>query len=273
MPVVSTAKDIRAQALFRRRWLDRALAELQEVPAVVAVWLWGSGGRGDDDALSDWDIFVALADVSDLAQLDPARWVRQFGEVLSWHEDSYNAPTEGRYVAAAYPGPYSPMPVDWYLQPSSAVQIGRDTRTLVERSPLPRAPVETAALFPNVANEVEFVLPSDPVERIQHHLNWFWFMFAPMAKWTARGDSQRTREQVEDLARVFREAGDLVGQKPAVVADAETNVFDAVRNLGRAMASIHPDLRLAGVEPPPESNERLRTLEEADAIRRQGWLG
>jgi predicted nucleotidyltransferase len=80
--------------------------------AVVAVWLWGSGGRGDDDALSDWDIFVALADASDLTQLDPARRVGQFGDVLSWHEDSFNAPTEGRYVAAAYPGPYSPMPVD-----------------------------------------------------------------------------------------------------------------------------------------------------------------
>lgn len=243
------------------------------MPAVVAVWLWGSGGRGDDDALSDWDIFVALADAIDLTQLDPARWVGQFGEVLSWHEDSYNAPAEGRYVAAAYPGPYSPLPVDWYLQPTSAVRIGRDTRTLLERSPLPRALVETAALFPSVANEVEFVLPSDPVERIQHHLNWFWFMFAPVAKWTARGDWQRTRDQLEDLTRVLREAGDLVGAKPPVVADAGADVFDAVRNLGQAMASIHPNLRLAGVKPPLESSERLRMLEEADEIRRQGWLG
>jgi hypothetical protein len=39
------------------------------------------------------------------------------------------------------------------------------------------------------------------------------------------------------------------------------------------MAGIHPDLRLAGVEPPPESDERPRALEEADEIRLQGWLG
>ena len=106
--------------------------------------------------------------------------------MLWWHEDPYNAPIEGRCVAAGYSAPYSPLPVDWYVQPASAAQIGTDTRILLERSPLPRVPVETFELFPTVTNAVECVLPTDLVDRVQHQLGWFWFMYAPMAKWAAR---------------------------------------------------------------------------------------
>jgi hypothetical protein len=266
---VSTAGAIRERAAARRHWLDQALGQLQVIPAVVAVWLWGSGGRGDDDALSDWDIFVAWDDAADVGGLD-AEWFRRFGEVLWWHEDPYNAPTEGRYVAAGYPAPYTLLPVDWYLQPASAAQIGTDTRILLERSPLPRVPAETYKLFPSVTHAVESVLPTDPGERVQHQLDWFWFMYAPMAKWAARGDQDRTRGQLKGLARVLREAADLVGQEPAATSSGD--IFDTVRALGDAMASIHPALRSAGVEPPPEITERLRAYDEANEIRRQGWL-
>ena len=61
-------------AIGRRHWLDRAVDQLWAVPAVVAVWLWGSGGRGVDDALSDWDIFVAWADRIRRRQARPG-WV------------------------------------------------------------------------------------------------------------------------------------------------------------------------------------------------------
>ena len=197
---MSTAGAIRERAAARRHWLDQALGQLQVIPAVVAVWLWGSGGRGDDDALSDWDIFVAWDDAADVGGLD-AEWFRRFGEVLWWHEDPYNAPTEGRYVAAGYPAPYTLLPVDWYLQPASAAQIGTDTRILLERSPLPRVPAETYKLFPSVTHAVESVLPTDPGERVQHQLDWFWFMYAPMAKWAARGD----QDLPVDSSRVWLE--------------------------------------------------------------------
>jgi hypothetical protein len=59
--------------------------------------LWGSGGRGDDDAVGDWGIFVAWHDASEIAGLD-AGWFRRFGDVLWRHEDPFNAPNGGRYV-------------------------------------------------------------------------------------------------------------------------------------------------------------------------------
>ena len=142
--------------MARQRWLALALDQLEAIPAVAAVWLWGSGGRGDDDALSDWDIFVAWDETSDVAGLETV-WCRRFGELLWWHEDLFNAPSEGRLVATGYPAPYSPLSVDGYLRPPSAAQIGTDTRVLWERSPLPRVPVETSGLFPTVTHDVEFV--------------------------------------------------------------------------------------------------------------------
>lgn len=264
-----TVEVIREQGAARRRWLDHALGQLETIPAVVAVWLWGSGGRGDDDALSDWDIFVAWDDASEVAGLD-AGWFRRFGDLLWWHENPFNAPSEGRFVATGHPAPYSPLPVDWYLQPASAAQIGTDTRVLWERSPLPRVPVETFELFPTVINDVEFVLPTDPVERVQHQLGWFWFMYAPMAKWTARGDADRTRAEVPGLNQVLHGAADLVGQQPVIGRDGD--VFSTVRALGAAMVSLHPALRSAGVQLPSEVTERMRAYDEANEIRRQGWL-
>lgn len=44
--------------MARQRWLTQALDQLETIPNVVAVWLCGSGGRANDDALSDWGIFV-----------------------------------------------------------------------------------------------------------------------------------------------------------------------------------------------------------------------
>lgn len=266
---MSTAKAIREREATRRSWLHEALGQLETIPAVVAVWLWGSGGRNEDDALSDWDIFVAWEERSDVAAID-AGWFDRFGEVLWWHEDHHNAPTEGRYISTGYPAPYSPLPIDWYMQPASAAQIGVGTRILLERAPLPRVPVETHELFPMVADRAEFVLPANPVERVQHQLGWFWFMYTPMAKWAARGDEERTRGQIEGLDRVLREAASLAGAAPPAASDGA--VFDTVRAMGQAMTGLHPALQSAGVEIPAEVAERLRAYDEANDIRDQEWL-
>lgn len=105
-------------------------------------------------------------------------------------------------------------------------------------------PVETVELFPTVTNDVEFVLPTDSVERVQHQLAWFWFMYAPMAKWAARGDEDRTRDQLEGLNRVLREAADLAGQQLPTPRDGEA--FSTARALGDAMIGLHPALRSVG---------------------------
>lgn len=266
---MSTAEAIRQRAEARRLWLERALSRWQATPDIVAVWLWGSGGRGIDDALSDWDIFLAWSDAGQVAVIDHG-WFQQFGEVLWWQEDPYNAPLDGRYIAVGYPAPFTPLPVDWYLEPASSARIGADTRVLLERSPLPRAAVETFQLFPTVADETEYVLPVDPVERVQHQLEWFWFMFIPMAKWAARDDRVRIEGQLDGLNRVVADAVGLVGGQP--VQTTGEHVFATVRRLADAMQRLHPALRFRGVEIPAEYAERLRKFDETEDIRRSGWL-
>src|SRR6266511_2672866 len=57
-----------ASALLKRRraerdaLLARAQESLEGDPRVVAAWLFGSVGRGTEDALSDLDLFVVIAD-------------------------------------------------------------------------------------------------------------------------------------------------------------------------------------------------------------------
>jgi hypothetical protein len=45
-----------------------------------------------------------------------------------------------------------------------------------------------------------------------------------------------------------------------------------VSALGKAMVGLSPELRSAGVELTREVTERLRSYDEANEIRRQGWL-
>jgi hypothetical protein len=73
-------------------------------------------------------------------------------------------------------------------------------------------------------------------------------LYAPMAKWAARGDRERTRDKDSGLTRVLREAAGLVGQEP--VHTTEGDVFDNARALAVAMVSLHPALRAAGVQLP-----------------------
>lgn len=91
-----------------------------------------------------------------------------------------------------------------------------------------------------------------------------------MAKWAARGDADRTGDELPGLNRVLREATDLVGQQPVLGKDGD--VFSTARAPGDAMVGLHPALRSAGVELPPVVSERLRSYDEANEIRRQGWL-
>lgn len=113
---MSIPGDLEARAAVRRTWLNSAVARWHKDLAVLGVW--GSGGRGADDALSDWDILVAWAGPFPDPTQDLRPWFEQFGELIECGEDSYNAPAEGRYCYALYPAPLEVLPIDWYIQPA-----------------------------------------------------------------------------------------------------------------------------------------------------------
>lgn len=71
---------------------------------VVGAWLWGSEGTGTADALSDFDLFVVLADGGSPEGLDNVEtWFPQYGEVLWLREVPFDAPIGGATSPSASP--------------------------------------------------------------------------------------------------------------------------------------------------------------------------
>jgi len=267
------AVDVRAELAQRQRdrvdWLERALVDWRADDRVVAVWLWGSGGRGTDDALSDWDLFVATDDAASMDLLGGADGFSRFGAVAWVRENEYNAPADGRCFSVGYPAAFEPLAIDWYLQPVSAAIIGTDTRVLLEKTPVPRAESETFALFPNVASQTPYALPTDPAERLGERLAWFWFMFSPIAKWLARRDDRRVDAELAGMHDVLTEAAHFVDHTlPAPPGDAD--LVSQVRWLADQMTRIHPALSARHVRI-PETDTAYQQLDTAQRIHQSGW--
>ena len=244
----------------RDRWLRRAVHLLERDDSVVAAWLWGSVGRGDADALSDLDLFIAVADRSALDAIHE-RFDR-FGEVQWCREVPYNAPVDGRYFTVGYPAAVEPLPIDWYWQPASVATIGTDTRVLIEKSPVRRVRVDTFATFPPMEDR-----PSphseDPVERLEGLVVWFWSMFGSLAKKIARGQLDEAAEQVRLLDGVLAVALDHVGERHRPITHAPVT---ALPILADRMEAIHTALRRAGVTPPDPAKARQSLALAVDLV-------
>lgn len=250
-------------------WLERAVVDWRADERVVAAWLWGSGGRGTDDALSDWDVFIATDTSAATDHLADPGWFSRFGAVAWVRENEYNAPAEGRCFSVGYPAAFEPLAVDLYLQPASAAIIGTDTRVLLEKRPVPRAERETFALFPNVASHTPYALPTDPAQRLGERLVWFWFMFSPIAKWLARRDDRRVNGELPGMYDVLTEAAHFADHAlPARADDADLVI--QVRRLADHMTRIHPALSARHVRV-PETVTAYQQLDTAQLIHRSGW--
>jgi predicted nucleotidyltransferase len=256
------------QARARRSWLEAAARTWQEDPTVVAAWLWGSEGRGTADALSDFDLFVVLADDEPLDDVE-ARF-EEVGEVLWAREVPYNAPEAGRYFTVGYLGPVLPVAVDWYWQSAAHAVIGEDTRVLVEKAPIPRANTPTFDLFPNVRDAVPYRELDDPRAQLEAQLVWFWFMYGPLSKSAARGKLDTVAEHVPMLDAVLATASGHVGveHQPPPGGD----VLGAMRLLADQMNALDALLAAEGVAIPEEERRRGRkALTVAEALIADGW--
>jgi predicted nucleotidyltransferase len=248
----------------RDRWLRRAVRLLESDESVVAAWLWGSAGRGDADALSDLDLFVAVADPSAIDTVHER--FDTFGEVEWCREVPYNAPAEGRYFTVGYPAAVEPLPIDWYWQPAGVATIGTDTRVLIEKSPLPRVPVDTFATFTPMEDRPS-PHPEDPVERLEGLVVWFWSMYGSLAKKIARGQLDQAAGQVRLLDDVLALALDHVGHRHDPISGEP---LAALQVLADRMEEIQPALETAGVTSPDTAKAR-HSLGLAVDLVHAGW--
>lgn len=253
------------QERARAAWLKAAVERWAHDDDVAAVWLWGSEGLGTADALSDFDLFVALRDHVALENVGTR--IRQVGEPLRVREVPHNAPEAGRYFSVGYPGPLQPIVVDWYWQPASRALIGTDTRILLEKAPLPRAGEPTFRLFPNVRDEVRYQHPDDPAERLEGLLDWFWGMYGPITKKAARGQHGAVEQQSAQLRGVISLAAAHVGVD-APPADAQSP--SVLREMADTMRSLHLSLSAHGVAV-PDTSDAYQLLAMLDGLTAEGW--
>ena len=135
--------NIEALLSVRRReradLLRRIDAVLRSDYRVRAAWVTGSAGRGEDDALSDIDLFIAVADdaIGKFVENRRAHAARPGRPVLLM-DNFANAPIGGAYLLALYEGRAGPQHVDWFWQPESETRRPEQAHTLFDRAELRR---------------------------------------------------------------------------------------------------------------------------------------
>lgn len=123
----------------RAALLDRLSTALESDPRVVAAWLWGSFGRGEEDAWSDLDVWIVLRDEAYSPALRHG-FPAILGEALFTVEAPQNGPSGGTYLMSAHDAPSGPHLVDWYVQPLAFAQPGDSRAVLVDRAEWPSQP-------------------------------------------------------------------------------------------------------------------------------------
>jgi predicted nucleotidyltransferase len=175
--------------------LRRATEVLEADRRVVAAWLLGSLGRGDEDEWSDLDLWVVVRDDAIREVADGRReYVRALGEPLLLVEAPPNAPPGGAYLMVYYRAEGGSQQVDWYWQPQSGAVVPPQVRVLFDQVGLPPA-APPAELIPEArARALSLIIPD------------FWAMLPIAAKKVVRGQPWVVLRMLDGMRARLEEA-------------------------------------------------------------------
>jgi hypothetical protein len=247
------ARTLPELAAKRDAVLSRIIALIEADERVVAAWLTGSFGRGEDDAWSDVDLHLAIDDAHFDAWWSDreARYRRIAPPLLIQREKPSNAQEGGRFQLVWFPGP---VEVDWNVGPASLATRPPTSTMLLERIAIPVVvPLPMSA--------------EDRRERLQQSVDRFWAMTPIAIKYAGRGATTKAVDQIDLLARTFtdvwwllRDSANRVSKnprlEPELVAIMPTlgpaidpaRCLDAIVGWMGAMGDLKPALAGAGVE-------------------------
>ncbi|HYF61635.1 MAG TPA: hypothetical protein VD886_02410 [Herpetosiphonaceae bacterium] len=235
---------LRPYAAERDALLQRVLGVIEGDQRVRAGWLWGSFGRGEQDALSDIDLWLAVAD-EELAAIAgvPQAFVEACGPPLITVAAPQNAPERGAYLLAIYAGQHGPHQVDWYWQAESAARVPAAIRPFLERGGLPRT--EAPPAFPGGAAP-----EPDAPERRGQKISFFWAMALIAAKHIARSPAQTQRPLLAFVhAQLAAAQAGLAAAAPLPIAADSADPLArlaVLRQLAAAMTDLRPSAIAAG---------------------------
>ncbi len=198
------------------RWQERAelLRRIEEGLLedfrVRAAWLTGSVARGEDDALSDLDIFIVVTDDAIADFVDNRRaYASGPARSILLMDNLANAPSSGAYLLALYECQAGPQHVDWFWQAESMARRPDDGKILFDRAELP--------VVPGVQWRDTVIRASGPPlgpnpslsDLLTHKIAFFWAMSFVAAKYIARRNGGMVGRLLRLVSRTLTEASTL----------------------------------------------------------------
>ena len=232
---------------------------------VCAAWLHGSSSRGEDDALSDLDLWVVVSDQSadDFVDNRRAYAARPARPVLVL-EALQNAPPDGAYLLVLYAGEVGPLHVDWFWQPESHARIPDDVDALFDRVGLP---LVSGAEWRRETHQP----PGSPlgphatrVDVLTHKITFFWAMSLIVAKHIARRKGETIGRMTRRIAGTLTEAVQLLDSdlslpgrdaalRPGLETETPVGQFEVLYGLARDATRLHDELVDQGAAIPSEA--------------------
>ena len=263
--------NIEALLSVRRRERADLLRRIDEVIRsdcrVRAAWVTGSVGRGDDDALSDLDLLIAVSDnaIGDFVENRSAHAARP-GQPALLMDNLANAPIGGAYLLALYEGRAGPQHVDWFWQQESETRRPDQAHTLFDRAE-PRCEARGCG---TVHRPPGLPLGPNPSQAalLEHKIAFFWAMSVIVAKYIARRNGETVARMTGVVARTLTEAVALCGNSVAplegheeVAASLEAATAEAqlqvLRELARHADALGGQLAAQSVAVPTEAVRQI----------------
>lgn len=190
----------------RDQLLTTITGYLERDPGVRAVWLTGSLGRGESDALSDIDVWIVVADdgIQEIIA-HPRRYAAQIDRAILFLEAPQNAPVGGAYLMTCYDAPLAPHIVDWYWQPQADARIPKQVRLFFDRAGLEHTE-QPVRFTDQVANK-------EPIANAEHFISYFWMMLMITAKYVYRNPWAEKMEFLSLLMDPFAKAYQFLGRE------------------------------------------------------------
>lgn len=252
----------------RNDLIQKLTAHLQQDERVRAAWLAGSIARGDDDWLSDIDLYVAVTDESiEEVVRDRHDFAAQLLTPTLSMDQLRNAPPRGGYLLVHYPGEYGPQHVDWFWQPESLARCPDNGRLLFDKLGLPVIDGKVWEQEMHQTGSRPAIDSTDPIDLITHDLEFFWAMSLIVAKYIARGDDETVGHMVALIERTLGRVTDSLGVDGRTAATLETANQDAQFRALRAISvhahSLHGSLRDRGIVIPSEAITQVELFFDA----------
>jgi hypothetical protein len=196
-------KAIEAYTQQRDTFLQSLVERLSVDDRFVAAWLTGSFAKGQQDALSDIDLTLVVADkhcqalcerpwmVSAQTTQERLALFSLFGQPSFLHENNHNAPQGGTFTFVAYAE--SAILVDWVLRPQKDALRPESSRLLFDKAGLPIQPPTQPETYEQRA------------EKASEIVAFFWMMAAVTVKYIRRGDMVFVTTWLEELTKLVYE--------------------------------------------------------------------